>query len=147
MYYLGIDPGAKGGIALLHDTHLELAVDFSKERFLDLMAFLSREQETTRACVERVHSLPHQGVKSTFAFGQSFGWILGALDASEISYQLIEPQRWKKEFTLINADKKKSIAVAKQLFPAAMLIPPGCRTPHDGIAEALLMAEYARRKL
>lgn len=146
MYYLGVDPGAKGGIALLRDTHLEMAVDFSKDRFLDLMAFLSREQETTRACVERVHSLPHQGVKSTFAFGQSFGWILGALDASEISYQLIEPQRWKKEFTL-NSDKKRSIAVAKQLFPSAMLIPPGCRTPHDGIAEALLMAEFARRRL
>ena len=147
MYYLGVDPGAKGGIALLRDTHLEMAVDFSKERFLDLMAFLSREQETTRACVERVHSLPKQGVKSTFAFGQSFGWILGALDASEISYQLIEPQRWKKEYTLIGSDKKKSIAVARQLFPGAMLIPPGCRTPHDGIAESILLAEFARRRL
>lgn len=147
MYYLGVDVGAKGGIALLHDTALEMAVDFSKERFLDLMAFLSREQETTRACVERVHSLPKQGVKSTFAFGQSFGWILGALDASEISYQLIDPQRWKKEYTLIGGDKKKSIAVAKQLFPGAMLIPPGCRTPHDGIAESILLAEFARRRL
>ena len=146
MYYLGVDPGQKGGIALLHDIHLEMAVDFSKERFLDLMSFLSREQETTRACVESVHAMPHQGVKSMFTFGTSFGWILGALDASEISYQLIEPQRWKKEFTL-NSDKKRSIAVAKQLFPSAMLIPPGCRTPHDGIAEAILLSEYARRKL
>lgn len=146
MYYLGIDPGAKGGIALLHGSELEIAVDFSKERLLDVLSFLSREQEATRACVERVHSLPRQGVKSTFSFGQSYGWILGALDASEISYQTIEPRRWKGEFAL-NSDKAKSIEVARQLFPAAALVPKGCKKEHDGIAEALLMAEYARRKL
>ena len=146
MYYLGVDPGKKGGIALLHNTELELAVDFDKARFLDVLSFLSRERETTRSCVEKVHAMPKQGSVSMFTFGQSFGWILGALDASEISYQLIEPRRWKAEFGL-NSDKTRSIEVAKQLFPAAYLIPKGCRTPHDGIAEALLMAEYARRKL
>ena len=146
MYYLGIDVGAKGGIALLHGSELEIAVDFSKERMMDILSFLTREQEATRSCVERVHAMPHQGSVSMFTFGQSFGWILGALDVAEISYQLIEPRKWKAEFGL-NSDKAKSIEVARQLFPAAALIPKGCKKPHDGIAEALLMAEFARRKL
>ena len=146
MYYLGVDVGAKGGIALLHNTELELAVPFDKTKFLDVASFLSREQEATRACVERVHAMPHQGPVSMFSFGQSFGWILGVLDAFEISYQLIDPRRWKSEYNL-NSDKQRSIEVAKQLFPSAPLIPPGCRKPHDGVGESILLSEYARRKL
>ena len=34
------------------------------------------------------------------------------------------------------------------LFPdVSLLATPRCKKPHDGMAEALLMAEYARRKL
>lgn len=146
MFYLGVDVGAKGGIALLHNTDLELAIDFDKTKFLDVVSFLSREQEATRACIERVHAMPHQGSVSMFSFGQSYGWILGALDASEISYQTIEPRRWKAEYSL-NSDKQRSITVAQQLFPSAQLTPKGCRKPHDGIAESILLAEYCRRKL
>ena len=80
-----------------------------------------------------------------FSFGQSFGWILGILDAFELSYQLVEPRKWKSEYSL-NSDKQKSIEVAKMLFPKAELIPKGCRKPHDGVAESILLAEYCRRK-
>ena len=82
-----------------------------------------------------------------FHFGVIFGWLKGVLDLGEISYQEIRPQTWKKEFGL-NSDKKKSIDVCRQLFPDVELKrTPKCRIPHDGIAESLLMAEYARRKL
>ena len=146
MYYLGVDPGAKGGFALIHNEELMVAMDFDKGLFLEAVGALARDQEATRACVERVHAMPGQGSVSMFSFGQSFGWILGVLEACEISYQTVEPRKWKSEFSL-NSDKQKSVEVAQQLFPRAQLIPKGCRKPHDGIAEALLMAEYARRKL
>ena len=81
-----------------------------------------------------------------FTFGEGFGWLKGVLDAYEISYQEVPPQTWKKEFGL-NSKKEKSIEVCQQLFPDANLVPHGCQKEHDGIAEALLMAEYARRKL
>ena len=35
----------------------------------------------------------------------------------------------------------------QRLFPGVNLIPPGCRKEHDGCAEALLMALYAKRRL
>lgn len=146
MYYVGIDPGANGGFAILHDSEIEFYSVFDKQEFLNAMYSLSRRQENTRVCIEKVHSMPKQGSVSMFNFGVSYGWLKGVLDAYEISYQEIPPQTWKKEFGL-NSKKEKSIEVCKQLFPAANLVPHNHRTAHDGIAESLLMAEYARRKL
>ncbi len=99
-------------------------------------------------CVlEKVHSMPQQGVKSTFNFGTSFGYIKGVLEAFGIPYQEVPPQAWKKEFNLIGTDKKASIACAKRLFPNVNLLPTErSRVESDGMAESLLMAEYARRK-
>ena len=81
-----------------------------------------------------------------FNFGVNFGWLKGVLDAFEISYQEIPPQTWKKEYGL-NSKKELSIEVCQRLFPEANLVPHNGRKAHDGIAEAILMAEYARRKL
>ena len=131
---------------MLHNTELEFACDFDKGRFLYIATFLAKEQEASRCCLERVHAMPGQGSVSMFSFGESYGWLKGVLDACEISYQTIEPRKWKAEFGL-NSDKTKSIEVARQLFPSIVLIPKGCRKPHDGIAEAAILAEYARRKL
>ena len=72
---------------------------------------------------------------------------LGLLKANGIPYQLVRPQKWKKEYS-ITANKNTSIEVCKRLFPNVSLLPTErCRKDHDGLAEALLMAEFARRKL
>ena len=71
----------------------------------------------------------------------------GVLDAFRIPYELARPQKWKKEFSC-TSDKNTSIEVAQRMFPNADLRrTPKCKGPHDGICEALLMAEYARRRL
>ena len=146
MFYLGIDPGAHGGAAVLHDTDIVTYAMFSKEEFLNIADYLSRRQERTVCCLEKVHAMPKQGSVSMFNFGVSYGWLKGVLDAKEIAYQEIPPQTWKKEFGL-NSQKEKSIEVCRQLFPEANLVPHNHKNAHDGIAEAILMAEYARRKL
>lgn len=146
MYYLGVDPGAHGGFAILKDNEIESYFLFDKQTFLNAMFCLSRKQERTMCCIEKVHAMPKQGSVSMFNFGVNFGWLKGVLDAYEIPYQEIPPQTWKKEFGL-NSKKERSIEVCQQLFPEANLVPHNHRTAHDGIAESLLMAEYARRKL
>nr|DAO72696.1 MAG TPA: HOLLIDAY JUNCTION RESOLVASE [Caudoviricetes sp.] len=91
--------------------------------------------------------MPGQGVTSMFNFGQTFGWAQGVLEAMGISYELVQPQKWKKEFS-ITGDKNSSIMVCKRLFPGVSLLPAErCRKDNDGMAEALLMAEYAKRRL
>ena len=81
-----------------------------------------------------------------FSFGQNFGWIMGALEAFRIRYELVLPQTWKKEFGI--SGKNESIDVCRRIFPDVSLRrTERCRKEHDGMAEALLMAEYARRRL
>jgi len=53
----------------------------------------------------------------------------------------VHPAVWKRFFGLSGKDKKASIETAKKLFPSAPLF----LAKHDGRAEALLIAEYARR--
>lgn len=145
MIYVGIDPGKKGAIAvIMEDGKVEVSPLAGILLGTILMA-LGKEQ--CRCCLEKVHAMPKQGVSSTFTFGAQYGWIKGQLDAYGVSYQEIPPERWKKEFGL-NTDKQKSIEVCRQLFPSANLRPTErSRVDDNNMAEALLMAEYARRKL
>lgn len=142
---MGIDPGKNGGIAVIwHGGKIETNV-YSDE----LMLKTARELRNVEviACVEKVGAMPKQGVASTFNFGVSYGIIQGILMANNIPFQLITPQRWKKEFGL-NSDKTKSIEVCQKLFPTVSLYrTERCKTKHDGMAEALLMALYANRRL
>lgn len=149
MIYLGFDPGKDGGIAALDgngkyctwaytDDNLKLIV-------LQVMEAM-RCGESAAACVEKVGAMPGQGVTSMFSFGHSAGVIKGALMVAEIPFQLIPPRTWKKEFQL-DSDKQRSIDVCKRLFPGVDLRrTPKCRKEHDGMAEALLMALYAKRR-
>lgn len=150
--YLGIDPGQKGGIALLWRETREV-VPYSDTDLLricrslyDCVRFGNAALEII-CCLEKVGAMPKQGVTSMFNFGKDYGYIKGVLEAYGIPYQEIPPRRWKKEFGL-SSDKEKSIDVCRRLFPdVKLLAAPRCKKPHDGMAEALLMAEYARRRL
>ena len=114
---------------------------------LVLRSIVEKYGKNVRCCIESVSAMPGQGVTSMFNFGKGFGWILGILDAYAVPYELVRPQKWKKEFS-ITSDKNTSIAVCKRLFPWVSLLPTErCRKDNDGMAEALLLAEYARRKL
>lgn len=144
MIYVGVDVGKKGGFAIIFDD-MVITKPYDDKEFVSYMADVA--QGKVVACVEHVGAMPGQGVTSMFSFGKSAGFIEGVLQALGIKYQLIRPQRWKKEFEL-NSSKQKSIDVCRKLFPdVSLLASERCRIPHDGMAEALLMAEYAKRKL
>lgn len=150
MIYIGIDPGKRGALAYMLERESSggyIVNVVPMEQVLPTLRMIAKTGHPTRCCLEKVHAMPKQGVSSTFSFGAAFGWLKGAMDALGISYQEIPPEKWKKEFGL-NTDKQKSIAVCRQLFPEADLRPTErSRVDNDGMAEALLMAEYARRKL
>lgn len=146
--YIGIDPGKSGAIAVItvyRDGHREVEVEaFSESGYLRI---LKRHNVDSVAVVEKVGAMPGQGVVSMFNFGHNLGFIEGVIQANDIPYQLVPPQTWKKEFSL-NSEKQRSIEVCQKLFPDVSLLPTErSRKPNDGMAEALLMAEYARRKL
>ena len=143
MIYIGIDVGKKGGFAIINKDGITVN-PWDDDKFAMAMGLEARNSECV-ACVEQVHAMPKQGVSSTFAFGKAAGFIEGVLTANRIPFQLVPPKKWKKEYSLGN-DKNQSIAVCKKLFPNVSLLPTArCTKDSDGMAEALLMAEYARR--
>ena len=145
MIYIGIDPGKSGAFAVLDENGAHVFPWGSEGFKRVLLVAESKADGQVMACVEKVGAMPGQGVTSMFNFGKNVGYIEGVLETLGIPYQLVPPQKWKKEFSL-GSDKKQSIEVCKRLFPDVSLRRTDkCRTDDDGMAEALLMAEYARR--
>lgn len=138
--FLGIDPGASsGGLAIL-DSHGAI-VDASKmpETEKDISDYFKEFAPRLRfAYIERVHSMPKQGVSSSFKFGVNYGALRMALLAHEIPFESIPPQRWQKVMNCMTGGQKNvSKAKAQELFP-------GHRITHS-IADSLLIAECCRR--
>lgn len=149
--FCGIDPGKDGCLAILGYRYSPVVVPFDEVGYTGWLRRIAEETRDNESpleplcVVEHVNAMPGQGVTSCFSFGQNFGFILGLLTAFRIPYELVRPQKWKREFSC-TSDKNTSIEVAQRLFPGVDLRrTPQCRKPHDGICEALLMAEYARR--
>jgi len=154
-FFIGIDPGLTGAVAVLSDD-LPIIVDTpittisdgkkSKHDFLPqgmaviLGTYAGRGDVI--AALEAVHSMPEQGVASSFSFGRGFGMWEGMLAAFRIPYEKISPQRWKKDLLSdMPKEKDASRIRAQQLFPRAELN----LKKHHGRGDALLLAEYIRR--
>jgi hypothetical protein len=144
-FFLGIDPGQSGGWAIIDedigfvDGHLFSEADFTENRCINNAAY-----RFELACLEKVHSMPGNGVSSMFKFGENFGWWQGVMDALSIPYELITPQRWMKT-VLDSGDRSPEhrMAFAKRRWPDA----PLTRKKDSGVADALCLAEYARRQI
>lgn len=171
MVVIGIDPGVHGAIGVVgpngsygsYGSYVYDMPTYKKGKRLHTCdATLSEELDSMRggdyklhAFVELVHSMPKQGVASTFSFGESFGIIRGVLAALDIPYELVTPQSWKRAMGVPRGgDKKESVPVAIRLFPKLVrdltLNKRGGTSSAanlDGRADALLIAEYGRRLL
>jgi crossover junction endodeoxyribonuclease RuvC len=89
--------------------------------------------------IEKVGSMPGQGVSSTFKFGVAFGLIQGVVAALKIETHFVAPAVWKKHFR-IGADKEEARRVALQLWPDRSDL-FGRKKDHNR-AEAALIARY-----
>lgn len=149
--YLGIDPGLDGAVAiirdgavLLHDTPTVRGAT-KREYAADAMADLLRPYAGhAMAVLEAVSGRPGQGGASARSTGLGYGLWLGILAALEIAREPAYPHVWKRQYQLIGADKAASRARAAALYPAVRDELRLVR--HHGRAEALLLADYARRR-
>jgi crossover junction endodeoxyribonuclease RuvC len=152
-YYIGIDPGKSGGIAVINKMSNAVyatpmifdgkLIDFRKmARWIrDNSIF---EEHGVLAGIEKVGAMPGQGVVSMFSFGVSTGGMLGILGALEIPTIQVPPQRWKK-YTLADTDKTKEAAITfcTMLYPKVNLYATErSKKPHSGICDALCIAHY-----
>lgn len=107
MKFIGIDPGASGAIAALEtDYPDEGLTSVTLCRLSDTEQEVSRFMrsldpefvQTTFALIERVHSMPKQGVASSFKFGQSYGFLRGLLTCTRFVSRKSHPRLGKRRW-------------------------------------------------
>lgn len=154
-WVVGIDPGKSGGVAI-GDAETRRVSVFKMPLLgdeIDSLSIFRRIQKLgspkkVRVVVEKVSSMPHQGVTSTFTFGKGCGKILATLEILEVSYRLVLPPAWKKIVLAGTAkDKNAAIEYVARTYPGVPLVPPGCKKPHDGIADAVCLMDWGLRDL
>lgn len=108
-FTLGIDPGVNGGMCLLNSNNdIVLLEAWSTEsafvEHLDECIEISGGNLT--AYVEKVASMPAQGVVSVFTFGENFGFLKGAIRGLKVSLNLVLPKEWQTPLRLKKAATK-----------------------------------------
>ena len=148
MQFIGIDPGINGGFACIESGKVNAwrmpATEKDVKKLLDDIKYNDTGDDSF-CLIEEVHSMPGNSARSMFTFGQNYGMLRAMLIACYIPFETVTPTVWQKEFGLTNRKisktkkKNKHKAKAQELFP---LIDPMTHA----LADALLIAEYAKRK-
>jgi hypothetical protein len=139
---IAIDPGSTTGALALFTDPLVWVDDLPcADGQVDAayLARLFRDMRPKAVVVERVHSMPKQGVASTFKFGVAYGIIQGVVTGAGIPLHLVVPGVWKKHFKLIGQDKDAARALAIRLYPELTGLH---LKKHVGRADALLLGRY-----
>ena len=163
LIHIGVDPGLKGAIAFIRPgAYGAIPIPLlpsgpkAKGRYdlVEIRAwFVLRQAEHSDVFVTVEQSGPipprvRAGTLAQYGRGAQEGW-LWLLTALRISHQAVRPQSWQKIMhagTGGQDTKQKSILAAQRLFPDACLRRTArSRVDDDGMAEALLLAEYGRR--
>ncbi len=147
---VGIDPGCSGAIVLLAGDRDLVPVEWMRAPLVRLgkssrldSAALARflgHHDVQHAYIEQVHSMPRQGVASSFGFGHAAGVAEGVVAALMIPTTLVTPQAWKKRAGLIGADKDAARSRAVQLWPAWDAL--GKKAEGQALADAALIARF-----
>lgn len=156
MRVLAIDPGVSGALALYDDEldamtihDMPIAMTSGRSQILEAqLVKLIRTWRPDAAVLELVHSLPKQGVASTFSFGVGFGVLKGVLAGLGIPYSFLTPQEWRRiaQVPGRGGDKGSSRIRASQLFPTQCEL--FARAKDHGRADAALIAyAYIRKSL
>lgn len=161
---IGIDPGAKGGVAILDNMgKLIDAVPMPKGvefyRYLkfnqrdDCFIYIEKAQPHREKKDRYGKTVSKEGIMSTFTNGFNYGKLISALEIYQISYGLsvsifeVYPISWKSAFNLTK-DKKESMRLCEFIFPESKQYIYGKNGGAlDGIAEAILIAHYGHLEM
>ncbi len=151
--YVGIDPGLSGAIGwVTHDGHADAQLlPLTTAREIDAEA-LRLQLEILRpefVVIELVGGRPGNGSVASFNFGMAYGAAIVSTISARCLYARVRPQAWQKAIlgpsVAKGETKAAAISYVKQAFPSVSLVPKGCRVENHNLADAVCLAEYARR--
>jgi len=145
-----------------------IANEFDWRAFADL---LRNQPPGTHVYIEHVHAMHGCAAGATFSFGGAFHGAVATVCALGLPHTLVQPKVWQKiAYQGINEIRKPDIKIkvgkragsyikgrldtkamseiaAKRLYPHVDLRKsPRCTMSHDGIVDALLIADYGARQ-
>jgi len=171
MLYAGIDNGLSGAIAFLDSTPCSKPFDM---RPLPLQSVGKRQEvdvvklwefiipristgniETVRwahtsqitVIIEECsyHQPSHAAMRSQ---ALSYGKLTALLEIKGMRFIAVQAQKWQKDLLgklPAGTTKEAALGLARRLWPSETFIPEGCRKVSDGLVDAALLCEYARR--
>ena len=165
MILIGIDPGLDGAMFqrdlsdntyTFYDTPtLEIKTGKKKRREYNIAMMaqmlkqslaLDCDDKSVVVALEKIHSMPGQGVRSMFCMGEGFGIWKGLITGLGYQMHLITPQAWKKDMMNgMGKEKDASRLRALQLYP--QFAEELKLKKHHGRADALLLADYLKKSL
>jgi Holliday junction resolvasome RuvABC endonuclease subunit len=159
--FLGIDPGKEGAIALLSADRTVLGTrkldvakstkhkkEYDLARLVKVFDSIHTQYPNTLVCLEHLHAIPGLGALAGFMRGYSMGIIEMALTQLNWGYMRVTPSVWKPVMVgITGGDKDAAVLAAARLFPDDIWRFEKKRSGYDdNVAEAMLLAEYGRRK-
>jgi hypothetical protein len=148
-WYMGIDPGASGGIAVLNGSGEVLAAVPMPATDRDILDSLSVEAEMGGSVVAVIESVnpgfPGTSKSNMSKLYGSFRALQMALTAAGISYDVVAASKWQRALGIPPRKKSWSRTQWKGLLKAAAQQKfPGTKVTL-ATADALLQALYCRR--
>lgn len=149
MLFIGIDPALRSGAVGCIDHHGAYIGGFEIQTMLDdridplalRRGFIDLiDKRDAMFCIEDVFVRSGQGMSSSAKFMRACGSIEATAHLMNMPVLRVFPQKWKKAMGL-TSEKEDSLVMARDLWPSA----PLARKKDNNLAEAILLAEFARR--
>lgn len=154
---IGIDPGLRGAIVTM-ETATGTIIDKAplSDEILTTYRYLYQikaQHPSLMIALEKPAVIKgRSSLVGSFTMGRNFGALEAAIRLLYVPCQIIPPVTWTSEMHkgADGADPKaKSLSVAKRLWPWEKFVfdEEKQRKPHDGIVDAMLIAEFLRRRI
>jgi hypothetical protein len=156
MIAIGVDPGAHGAmVALCGDKSVFFCMDNGNLDSENLRLIPGCKFDIGIVAIECQQYMAkggrQQGAKSAFSLGCGFGFWRGYFRAFDADIIEPWPREWQRYFfgagTVISNPKERSIREARRRLPDLELVPPRCRVPSHGRADAGLIALWGLERI
>ena len=167
--WIGIDPGKEGSIAYIREDGKKGAIpapkigkEYDLEKMHSILGKL-KDMGEPHVVLENINSHSAKGRQGAFVMGKGVAYWEAFIVSHKIPMTRTTPQAWQKVVwegvqvqyipsSTNKSGKKKdtkatSMVAAKRLFPSFDFTPTERSVKlHDGMIDAMLIAEYCKRK-
>jgi hypothetical protein len=156
--YIGVDIGLLGAIVIMHlDGHIEIHKMPVIGKVIDVPTLKKLIDRRDAVIVfEDLGVIFGSSKKTAFSMGYQIGLIEALCVAGGNPYHKVKAKMWQKEMFQGVPELKKgekrdtkgmALVACQRIFPGFDLtFTERAQKPHDGLVDALLIAEYAKRK-